>query len=149
MLQAQTKTQAFNTEATTSVQCPDLSRSRVPCKVPKLLWKARFLDAAPLRRLRTLWQIWCRGFRSLCGHIEMQSSTASLAVDLGPVWDKLPDGSYRENARTAARSRCIESLLAKCPWVDSVDLRMFLDGFDAGAEFSHPGKAERTQAHCS
>ena len=111
MPQAQPKTQAFNMEATTSLQCPDLPPSRAHCKVPKRLWKVRLLDAVPLRRLRTLWQIWCRGFRSLCGHIEMQSSMASLAVDLGPAWDKLPDGSYRENARTAARSRCIESLL--------------------------------------
>jgi len=138
-----------NTEATTSVPCPDLFPSRVPHRVPKRLWKARLLDAAPLRRLRVLWQIWCRGFHSLRGHIEIQSSTERLAVDLGPVWDKSPDGSYRLNLRTAARSQSIEVLLAKYPWVDSVDLRMFLAGFDAGAEFSPQENAERIQGHCS
>jgi hypothetical protein len=138
-----------NTEAAVSEPCSDLFPSHVPDKVPKRLWKARLLDAPLPRRLRILWQIWSRGFRSFLGHIEIQSSTERLAVDLGPVWDKSPDGSYQLNIHTEARSQNIEVLLAKYPWVDSVDLRMFLTGFDAGAEFYRRRNEERTQGHCS
>lgn len=144
----QASTKRTNTEAATSAHCSDPVPACAHYKLPRWLWKERFLDFVPLRRPRTLWRIWCLSLRSLRGHIEMQLSTERLAVDLGPAWDKLPDGSYRENTRTAVRSRCVEVLLARHPWVDSVDLQMFLMGLDAGAELSALSAQTRSDGTC-
>jgi hypothetical protein len=73
--------------------------------------------------------------RSCCGHICSQSSRG-IALDVGfGVSTDRPEG-FREILRTDARTRCIEKLLAIRPWVDFVDLQIFLEGFDAGDEFA-------------
>ena len=48
---------------------------------------------------------------------------------------QLEGGCYVANRRTTARVEGIRKFLATHPWVDSVDLRIFLSGFDAGEEY--------------
>jgi hypothetical protein len=47
---------------------------------------------------------------------------------------QLESGCYLENARTRARVAGIRNLQASHPWVDNVDLRLSLMGFDVGEE---------------
>jgi len=124
-----------NPAVSTSGHCSDPVLLCAHHKLPKRLWRARFLDSAPLRYLRTGLQIWCMSFRSFRGHIGTLSSTQKTCVDLGPVLDCLPNGSYQQNTRTAARKQGIEILWAKRPRMGSVDLQMFLGGFDAGEQW--------------
>ena len=56
-------------------------------------------------------------------------------VDLGPAFQRLPDGSFGECARTHARSLGTDKLLARYGWADTEDARIFLEGFDAGEEW--------------
>ncbi len=74
---------------------------------------------------------WNVAFRSFREHIRIQSATSGGRVDLGPAF-QLQDGYDVTNARTIARAEGIKRLLAIHPWCDSVDLRIFLMGFDAG-----------------
>lgn len=72
-------------------------------------------------------------FRSFRAHIRIQSSM--WWVDLGPL-GKFQDGHYQNHERIQSRVEGIKTLQAKCPWVDSVDLRMFLMGFDEGEKYN-------------
>lgn len=87
-------------------------------------------------RLLNTWCIWHGAFRSFRGHIRTQSAREPLLLTLGPAPLLFPDGSRRAQPRTLARSESIESLSAKYRWVDTVDLRMFLEGFDAGERYA-------------
>jgi hypothetical protein len=51
---------------------------------------------------------------------------------LGPLLQRLPDGRLIQNARTSARSSGMQELESAHPWASSVDLEIFLRGFDAG-----------------
>ena len=73
----------------------------------------------------------CRSFR---GHIRILFSKAGTRVDLGASC-RIQDGCFLANTRTVARAEGIERILATHPWADSVDLRIFLIGFDAGEEY--------------
>ena len=96
------------------------------------------LYPASLASLRCRWYV---AFRSFCGHIRIQSSTSGGRVDLGPAL-QVRSGQFQPNERTQARARGIEKLRAIHPWADIVDLRIFLMGFDAGAEFCTDSLAE-------
>lgn len=104
------------------------------CRI-KSIWHRlcrRFLDALC---------IWNSAFRSCLGHIKIQSTTSRPSADLGK-WPQSIHGEYHpECARTLARNKGTDSLMAIYPWVDIADLRMFLAGFDAGEEF---GRHTRT-----
>jgi hypothetical protein len=65
-----------------------------------------------------------------------QNSINFPSVDFGPALRRFPDGSLRPEVRTQARSLDTSRLEAKYPWVDTVDVRMFLEGFDAGERWS-------------
>lgn len=54
----------------------------------------------------------------------------------GPELGRSPGGDLRVNTRTLARSMYTQMLLAKYPWLDIFDLRIFLLGFDAGEQWS-------------
>jgi hypothetical protein len=54
---------------------------------------------------------------------------------MGPAF-LFQDGHYLDNERTFACAACIESLRASHPWVDAVDLKIFLKGFEAGEGYS-------------
>lgn len=79
---------------------------------------------------------WYAAFRSFRGHIRIQSATVGGRVDLGCAV-QLEDGCYQANTRTLARAAGIEKLQAIHRWVDIVDLRIFLMGFEAGEEYSN------------
>jgi hypothetical protein len=83
-------------------------------------------------RLVNIWCIWSGAIRSCLGHIQIQSATETPHVTLGPLFERCLDGSYRELLRTRACGEDIERLSANFPWVDFVDRRIFLMGFDAG-----------------
>lgn len=99
------------------------------------LWAASRYSLARLQvRSLTLWYIYRGAFRSSRGHIRSQSSKETPTAFVGLELLRPPDGSYRPNIRTTARSFYIEMLLAtrQWEWADTVDLRMFLAGFGAG-----------------
>jgi hypothetical protein len=56
-------------------------------------------------------------------------------VDLGPQ-GRLQDGHHQNDKRILARAEGTKTVQSKSPWVDSVDLRMFLMGWDAGEKYS-------------
>ncbi len=97
-------------------------------------------DALSLTHWASLLYRWHVAFRSFRAHIRIQSARAGGRVDLGPAF-QLRDGRYQENTQTTARAEGIKRLLATHPWVDSVDLRIFLAGFDAGEEYCSTGHA--------
>lgn len=77
--------------------------------------------------------------RSLRGRIRLQSARDWI-VGYGPAFQQDRTGCLVPNIRSNARAEYTEKLAATHPWVDSVDLKMFLEGFDAGEEW-----ARRTQ----
>ena len=91
-----------------------------------------------LRTLRrgasTLWHISSTALMNAYHHWKIRISKDT--VDFGPALRRLPDGSLLPEERTLARSRCTDSLLATRPWVDSVDVQIFLEGFEAGEQWS-------------
>lgn len=97
----------------------------VAYRLRRIAAKWRFLEWNCLR-------IWCGAFRSLIGHIESQSARVPFSVDFGPALQVGANGQYQPNERTLARALCTEKLRAIYPWVDTVDLRVFLMGFDEG-----------------
>jgi len=75
--------------------------------------------------------------RSFRGHIALQSPKEPYGPPVGRIFVRdAGSESLRRNPRTLARMVYIETLLATYQWADSVDLRMFLMGFDAGEEWS-------------
>ena len=77
---------------------------------------------------------WYAIFRILRAHMNSQFSIAKASVDLGPSVE-IRDGRFAANARTRARAEGIRKFLANHRWADSLHLRTFLSGFDAGEEY--------------
>lgn len=102
--------------------------------------------------LRDALHILFSSFRSFRGHISLQSPREAYGPSLGKAFVRGEDQSLQRNSRTLARSFYIEMLWANMPWIDMVDLRIFLMGFDAGEEWRHhtdSGKATNSQAEDS
>jgi len=57
-------------------------------------------------------------------------------VDIGPALRRADVEHLQPDERTLARSRGIEQLQAIYPWVDTVDLEVFLRGFDVGEQWA-------------
>jgi hypothetical protein len=57
-------------------------------------------------------------------------------VDFGSAVQRSPDGILLPVYRTHARAEYTKALLAIHPWADTVDLEIFLMGFDAGEQWS-------------
>jgi hypothetical protein len=55
--------------------------------------------------------------------------------DLGPL-GRIQDGRYQNHERIRSRAAGIETMRSNSPWVDSVDIRIFLQGWDAGEKYS-------------
>jgi hypothetical protein len=72
--------------------------------------------------------------RKVHERILRQFATRKIRVDLGPSLEG-SDGYYAANRRTIARAEGIKTFLASHSWADTLDLRTFLDGFDAGEEY--------------
>lgn len=73
-------------------------------------------------------------YRSLLP-IPIRSPKTSGSVDLGTL-GTFRDGRYQNCERIRFRAEGIETLRTNFPWVDSVDIRMFLMGFDVGEKYS-------------
>lgn len=86
---------------------------------------------------------WYAAFRSFRAHIRIQSPRMGSYFDLGPL-GHFRDGRYQNHERIQFRAEGIEKLRAKSPWVDSVDCRVFLLGFDAGEKYSTAVTGHRT-----
>lgn len=83
--------------------------------------------------------------RSCYGHICSQSPKEIL-LDMQPV---SPPGSvsiHCSEFQMCARTQGIKTLLATHCWVDAVDLKMFLAGFDAGEQFASRIGSENNSA---
>lgn len=83
-------------------------------------------------------RIWVSAFRSFREHIRLQYAKGSELGDLGPASLLNEDGNLAENTRIAPRILYTEKWLSACPWADSVDLEIFLMGFDAAEQWYGP-----------
>jgi hypothetical protein len=66
--------------------------------------------------------------------MRIQFATEGTRVRVGPAF-QFRDGCYQGSERTIARAEGIKKFQANYPWVDSVDIQMFLEGFDVGEEY--------------
>jgi hypothetical protein len=87
------------------------------------------------RNLASLLSRWYGAFRSSLAHMRIQSPKMSGWVDLGPL-GRFQHGHHQNLERIRSRAEGIKMLRTNFPWVDSVDIRMFLMGFDAGEKYS-------------
>ena len=85
--------------------------------------------------LAAFWSKSSATLRSAHGHWRTQISTRNPSVDFGPALQCLPSRSFQPRVETQARIRGIDSLVATRPWVDIVDMQIFLEGFEAGAQW--------------
>jgi len=126
----------------TETSQPSFSLSQKQKRVPlrKIIgWRAasRILLARLQDYLETSKCIWIAAFRSFRAHIRTQSAKGGIGVYMGLALVETPSGSFEPNPRTIARSLYIEMLQAThAKWADSVDLRIFLMGFDAGEQWA-------------
>jgi hypothetical protein len=88
-------------------------------------------------RLSNIWCIWSGTVHSFLGHIRLQSPKETPRVDFGSALMLGPDGLLVPRPSTCARIDSIGKLEAKYPWIDFVDRRIFLEGFDAGEQLGH------------
>jgi hypothetical protein len=94
----------------------------------------RYLRGLRMRQRR----FWCAlriAGRSFLGHMELLLAKKQWMVDLGPHYQQTIDGHLHENKKTAYRSDCIRAIESIRPWANSIDLEMFLLGFDSGEWF--------------
>jgi hypothetical protein len=75
---------------------------------------------------------WCAAFRSFRAHIRIQSPINGDCFPLGQTLG----GLGPNDGRILSRVEGIEKLRSKCPWVDSVDLRMWMMGFEEGEKYN-------------
>jgi hypothetical protein len=110
------------------ISIPRNDRHKAPCTVGSLIGPLWFQ-----RLVLVLCEVHF-AFRSLLAHIRMQHAKGGM-VDVGPAL--VPrDGCYQPNERTRARAAGIEKLAATYPWAGLPHFQTFLDGFDAGEEYS-------------
>jgi hypothetical protein len=76
----------------------------------------------------------CVAWGSLRAHTAHQFATKETRVDLGSAC-LFQDGCWQANKGTLARAEGIKKFLANHAWADTLDLRTFLNGFDAGEEY--------------
>jgi hypothetical protein len=77
-------------------------------------------------------------WRSLLGRIEILLSKEpdQWNVILGPWCARSASGDQIPNKWTDARSEGIQALSSRYPWASKTDQELFLEGFDAGAQFA-------------
>jgi hypothetical protein len=75
--------------------------------------------------------------RSFCGHISLLLSRKQEGVDLGLAHQQqLSHEHLLPNTRTSSRRRGIERLVASRPWANSIDVQLWLEGFDWGEQYA-------------
>lgn len=123
-----------STLASSSASMPSCASS----KYRRLSGRLRWQDLQCRLRLR-FWAtmyIWKSAFGSLVGHIRSQSTKEPPHVDFGPALVRDHAGCLRPCIRTHARAEYIKAVLAMHPQADMIDLQMFLEGFDAGEQWT-------------
>lgn len=101
-------------------------------KAPRWAW-VRVLDGRLGANRSPSLYIRCAAFRSFRAHKRPQSPTTGGQV-IPAAGFQQPDGRVVPSARTHARVSGIEKLPAKSWRAHSIDARMFVLGFDEGAE---------------
>jgi hypothetical protein len=87
-------------------------------------------------------------FDSFLAHTRIRFATRPPSVDYGPAFHRLSDGTYQAEARTLARAEYTKAVSATRPWADTVDLEIFLMGFDAGERWAlHKWDIATDKAH--
>lgn len=78
-------------------------------------------------------------FRSLLWRIVRLRRTKLYrkSLDIGPAFEKTPDGSFQESVRTRACSADMRSLYATYPAATILDAELFLGGWKRGWERAH------------
>jgi len=104
-------------------------------RLPGVYYVARSALYRVVLRTFQSWHRWRTAFRSFRGHIQTLRTIKYQSLDLGPALQLLADGQRLACTRTVARSYGTQLLETKYPWVDLVDLRVFLLGFDEGEKW--------------
>lgn len=89
-----------------------------------------------LTRLRRMQRKWASLLDSLRQHNRIQNAKDPELGNFGPLVRFDDRGNLELNRRTVARRLYTEKLLSLYPLLDSVDLKIFLMGFEAGEEWS-------------
>jgi hypothetical protein len=79
--------------------------------------------------------------RSCLGHIRTALREGQYSIGIGPVFAQ----SGQLDLRTHSRNEGIEKVRSRFPWMDVLDIQIFLAGFDAGERFA--GGNAGTQPH--
>jgi hypothetical protein len=85
---------------------------------------------------------------SSLGCIKNLLSRKSWSLVLGPWYEVLPTGCLVRNERSNARSAGIQELKSRYPWANTVELEMFLEGFDKGEQFALGRSGKPAQVIC-
>jgi hypothetical protein len=121
------------------MSCPESAQPH------KLVAALRYRRAALLRLLSRPIRFWyalrCVSGSSL-GCIEILLAKTSWSLHLGPWYEVLPTECLVRNGRSNARSVGIQELKSRYPWANTVELEMFLEGFDKGERFAL-GKSDK------
>jgi hypothetical protein len=86
--------------------------------------------------------------RSFVGHIRELLAREHRGVLLGPWYETLPNGCLVRNRRTDARSVGIQELTSRYPEANTIELEMFLEGFDKGERFALGRQDKLAQVVC-
>jgi hypothetical protein len=96
-------------------------------------WRQRLHESVLVR----LWYALRLEGRSFAGRMRTLLSIKHWGVDLGPLWEAVPsERQFDLNRRTNARSQGTRNLIGDYPWASSVDLQIFLRGFDVGERYA-------------
>ena len=100
--------------------------------------RGRVLRAFRLRckRLGYLWHVFRGAVRSARGHIRESSKRGTWCTEYGPALRQNALGDWIPEIRSDSRIERTDSTAATYPWMDQMDRRIFLLGFDAGERWS-------------
>lgn len=107
--------------------------------VPPRIWRAGLKPSREfLARHAQCWARLVCGLRqevrSFLGRTRTLLGRKRWLVLLGPALERGSTGHLRSNRDTDARSQSIQQLIARHPWASTIDVEIFLWGFDMGEE---------------
>jgi hypothetical protein len=129
-------------------------------RIPNLQVSAQLRTwVAALHRIRALllrcgsgpigfWYALRLATRSFVGHTKTLLCKKHWGILLGPRYETLSTGCLVRNERTNARSVGIQELTSRYPWANTVELEMFLEGFDKGEQFALGRLDKPAQVFC-